>query len=137
MCFICLKDGTFLVRKSVKGGEQQPYTLVVLYQRHIYNLKVRVRQDGQVALGNEKDDELVRHWKLFDFFLLIFFSSPEHKNDQISLCLSTIIYKTSSLKVLGQIQWNSMALKKYNKAFRLTINNIMANYLFCFKEHHF
>ncbi|WAR21804.1 BLNK-like protein [Mya arenaria] len=51
-------DGTFLVRKSKQGGDKQPYTLVVLYQSHVYNLKVRVRDDNQVALGEWKDDEL-------------------------------------------------------------------------------
>ncbi|XP_052771895.1 B-cell linker protein-like isoform X2 [Mya arenaria] len=52
------QDGTFLVRKSKQGGDKQPYTLVVLYQSHVYNLKVRVRDDNQVALGEWKDDEL-------------------------------------------------------------------------------
>jgi len=53
------QDGTFLVRKSTKGGGNQPYTLVVLYLGHIYNLKIRIRDDTQVALGEYKNDELV------------------------------------------------------------------------------
>lgn len=52
------QDGTFLVRKSKQGGDTQPYTLVVLYLGHVYNLKMRLRSDGQVALGEEKADEL-------------------------------------------------------------------------------
>lgn len=54
-----VQDGTFLVRKSKQGGDTQPYTLAVLYQGHVYNLKMRNRSDGQVALGEEKHDELV------------------------------------------------------------------------------
>ena len=48
-----------MVRKSQRGGPNQPYTLVVLYKGHVYNLKVRKRPDTQVALGEEKHDELV------------------------------------------------------------------------------
>ena len=48
-----------MVRKSQRGGPNQPYTLVVLYRGHVYNLKVRKRPDTQVALGEEKPDELV------------------------------------------------------------------------------
>ena len=47
------------MRKSQRGGDNQPYTLVVLYRGHVYNLKVRRRPDTQVALGEEKPDELV------------------------------------------------------------------------------
>lgn len=53
------QDGCFLVRKSQRGGEFQPYTLVVLYKGHVYNLKIRKRSDTKVALGEEKPDELV------------------------------------------------------------------------------
>ena len=55
------QDGSFLVRKSVRGGDTQPYTLVVLYRSHVYNLKIRKRPDTKVALGEEKPDELVRY----------------------------------------------------------------------------
>jgi hypothetical protein len=60
-----IQDGTFLVRKSKQGGDTQPYTLAVLYEGHVYNLKMRVRPDGQVALGEEKPDELVSELLLF------------------------------------------------------------------------
>nr|XP_022342684.1 extensin-like isoform X7 [Crassostrea virginica] len=52
------KDGTFLIRESTKQGHVQPYTMMVLYQNNIYNLKVRVRPDGKMALGEEKPDEM-------------------------------------------------------------------------------
>ena len=55
---IYFQDGAFLVRKSSKGGAH-PYTLVVLYQGKVYNLKVRLRSDTKVALGEEKPDEMV------------------------------------------------------------------------------
>ncbi|XP_056005128.1 B-cell linker protein-like isoform X10 [Ostrea edulis] len=52
------KDGTFLIRESTKQGNFQPYTMMVLYQNSIYNLKIRVRSDGKMALGEEKPDEM-------------------------------------------------------------------------------
>jgi len=68
------QDGTFLVRKSTKGGGNQPYTLVVLYLGHIYNLKIRIRDDTQVALGEYKNDELVRlRYTMSDVFRMIKF----------------------------------------------------------------
>uniref|UniRef100_A0A8W8II12 SH2 domain-containing protein n=1 Tax=Magallana gigas TaxID=29159 RepID=A0A8W8II12_MAGGI len=52
------KDGTFLIRESTKQGHIQPYTMMVLFQNNIYNLKIRVRPDGKMALGEEKPDEM-------------------------------------------------------------------------------
>lgn len=49
-----------MIRESTKQGHVQPYTMMVLYQNNIYNLKVRVRPDGKMALGEEKPDEMVR-----------------------------------------------------------------------------
>ncbi|XP_052226834.1 uncharacterized protein LOC127841800 isoform X2 [Dreissena polymorpha] len=79
------QDGTFLVRKStqaggnqsIQSGGSQPYTLVVLFQNHVYNLKVRLRDDGQVALGEFKDDELT----FKDVPLLI----DHHKRNEVIL----------------------------------------------------
>ncbi|XP_076104099.1 uncharacterized protein LOC143072862 isoform X4 [Mytilus galloprovincialis] len=51
-------NGSFLLRKSTKGGNNQPYTLMVLYNDHIYNLKIRERNDGRMAIGEEKPDEM-------------------------------------------------------------------------------
>ncbi|XP_061177835.1 basic proline-rich protein-like isoform X6 [Saccostrea echinata] len=52
------KDGTFLIRESTKQGNFQPYTMMVLFQNNVYNLKIRVRADGKMALGEEKPDEM-------------------------------------------------------------------------------
>ncbi|XP_070211691.1 B-cell linker protein-like [Littorina saxatilis] len=52
------KDGTYLVRVSEKDPTF-PYTLVVLHNSHVNNLRIRKRQkDGKFALGDEKSDEL-------------------------------------------------------------------------------
>ncbi|KAK7498394.1 hypothetical protein BaRGS_00010348, partial [Batillaria attramentaria] len=51
------KDGTFLVRTS-KNDPRFPYTLVVLHEGRINNLRIRERTDGRYALGDEKSDEL-------------------------------------------------------------------------------
>lgn len=32
--------------------------MMVLFQNNIYNLKIRVRPDGKMALGEEKPDEM-------------------------------------------------------------------------------
>lgn len=81
------QDGTFLVRKSTKGGDNQPYTLVVLYEGHVYNLKMRRRKDGQIALGEEKPDELafkdvpslVQHHRSNDVILVNVKQNKQHK----------------------------------------------------------
>ncbi|KAL4232310.1 hypothetical protein ACF0H5_009881 [Mactra antiquata] len=81
------QDGTFLVRKSKQGGDTQPYTLVVLYLGHVYNLKMRVRNDGQVALGESKADELafkdvpalIHHHKSHDVILVNVKENKQHK----------------------------------------------------------
>lgn len=50
----------FLVRKSRKGSDTQPYTLVILYEGHFFNLKIRCRpEDQKIALGEEKRGEMV------------------------------------------------------------------------------
>lgn len=52
------KDGSFLIRKSSGQDPQQPYTLVVLYKRRVYNIPVRyVDATNQYALGREKSGE--------------------------------------------------------------------------------
>ena len=66
-----------MVRKSQRGGPNQPYTLVVLYKGHVYNLKVRKRPDTQVALGEEKHDELVG-------IEILIFPSSRAENHQFS-----------------------------------------------------
>ncbi|XP_076461787.1 uncharacterized protein LOC143294241 [Babylonia areolata] len=51
------KDGTYLVRVSEKDP-RFPYTLVVLHNGHINNLRIRLRDDQKFALGEEKAEEL-------------------------------------------------------------------------------
>ncbi len=55
-----LKDGTFLLRKSKKGGPDNPYTLVVWFAEKCWNLKIRQRTDNKYAIGTIKEDENVR-----------------------------------------------------------------------------
>ncbi|XP_075468832.1 B-cell linker protein isoform X2 [Ascaphus truei] len=52
------KDGSFLVRKSSGQDSNQPYTLVVFYNRRVYNIPVRfIETTRQYALGREKSGE--------------------------------------------------------------------------------
>ncbi|KAK6186213.1 hypothetical protein SNE40_008296 [Patella caerulea] len=75
------KDGTYLIRNS--GGDKStnashPYTLCVLYENRIRNLKIRQRSDKKFALGEYKDNEmtfesiekLVEHHQKNDVILL-------------------------------------------------------------------
>ncbi|XP_072335209.1 B-cell linker protein isoform X2 [Scyliorhinus torazame] len=52
------KDGSFLIRKSSGQDSKQPYTLVVLYRRRVYNIPVRyIELTEEYALGKEKIGE--------------------------------------------------------------------------------
>ncbi|XP_048166408.1 B-cell linker protein isoform X3 [Corvus hawaiiensis] len=52
------KDGSFLVRKSSGQDSRQPYTLVVFYNRRVYNIPIRfIESTRQYALGREKSGE--------------------------------------------------------------------------------
>ncbi|XP_046373763.2 lymphocyte cytosolic protein 2-like isoform X4 [Haliotis rufescens] len=51
------KDGTFLVRVSDKDPKQ-PYTMQVLFEDRVNNLKVRLRDDKRFALGESKPNEI-------------------------------------------------------------------------------
>ncbi|XP_072292943.1 B-cell linker protein isoform X2 [Eucyclogobius newberryi] len=52
------QDGAFLVRPSSGHDVQQPYTLVVFYNGHVYNIPVRfLPSSQQFALGREKRGE--------------------------------------------------------------------------------
>ncbi|XP_069836225.1 B-cell linker protein isoform X2 [Dendropsophus ebraccatus] len=52
------KDGSFLVRKSSGQDSKQPFTLVVFYNRRVYNIPVRyIDGTRQYALGREKSGE--------------------------------------------------------------------------------
>ena len=50
-----------MVRRSVKGGDHNPYTLALLYNNKMWNLHIRRRYDQKYALGNAKDNEKVRN----------------------------------------------------------------------------
>ncbi|KAL2083134.1 hypothetical protein ACEWY4_020907 [Coilia grayii] len=52
------KDGAYLVRRSSGQDVQQPFTLVVLYSDHVYNIPIRFLPASQrYALGSEKSGE--------------------------------------------------------------------------------
>ncbi|XP_020852734.1 B-cell linker protein isoform X1 [Phascolarctos cinereus] len=52
------KDGSFLIRKSSGHNSKQPYTLVVFYNRRVYNIPVRyIESTKQYALGSKKNGE--------------------------------------------------------------------------------
>uniref|UniRef100_A0A8C3CF13 B cell linker n=1 Tax=Cairina moschata TaxID=8855 RepID=A0A8C3CF13_CAIMO len=52
------KDGSFLVRNSSGQDSRQPYTLVVFYNRRVYNIPIRfIEATRQYALGREKNGE--------------------------------------------------------------------------------
>ncbi|XP_054838845.1 B-cell linker protein isoform X2 [Eublepharis macularius] len=52
------KDGSFLVRKSSGQDSKQPYTLVVFYNKRVYNISIRfIESTRQYALGREKSGE--------------------------------------------------------------------------------
>ncbi|XP_074152050.1 B-cell linker protein isoform X1 [Sminthopsis crassicaudata] len=52
------KDGSFLIRKSSGHNSKQPFTLVVFYNRRVYNIPVRyIESTKQYALGSKKNGE--------------------------------------------------------------------------------
>ncbi|XP_074764497.1 B-cell linker protein isoform X1 [Athene noctua] len=52
------KDGSFLIRKSSGQDSRQPYTLVVFYNKRVYNIPIRfIESTRQYALGREKSGE--------------------------------------------------------------------------------
>ncbi|XP_010831330.1 PREDICTED: B-cell linker protein isoform X1 [Bison bison bison] len=52
------KDGSFLIRKSSGHDSKQPYTLVVFFNKRVYNIPVRfIEATKQYALGRKKTGE--------------------------------------------------------------------------------
>ncbi|KAF6107628.1 B cell linker [Phyllostomus discolor] len=52
------KDGSFLIRKSSGHDSKQPYTLVVFFNKRVYNVPVRfIEATKQYALGRKKNGE--------------------------------------------------------------------------------
>ena len=53
------RDGGFVVRDSKHGGADSPYTLTVHNNNKVFNINIRIRPDGMIALGKEKVEENV------------------------------------------------------------------------------
>ncbi|KAI4530634.1 hypothetical protein MG293_019523 [Ovis ammon polii] len=52
------QDGSFLIRKSSGHDSKQPYTLVVFFNKRVYNIPVRfIEATKQYALGRKKTGE--------------------------------------------------------------------------------
>ena len=58
-CLLVNRDGGFVVRDSKHGGQDSPYTLTVHNNNKVFNINIRIRPDGKIALGKEKLDEKV------------------------------------------------------------------------------
>ncbi|GAA6229421.1 lymphocyte cytosolic protein 2-like [Lates japonicus] len=63
------KDGAFVVRDSSKGSADHPYTLMLLKEGKVYNIKIR-NQGGSYSLGNGLNnksfpgvEEMITHHK--------------------------------------------------------------------------
>ena len=48
-----------MVRDSKHGGADSPYTLTVHNNNKVFNINIRIRPDGLIALGKEKVEENV------------------------------------------------------------------------------
>ena len=47
------------MRDSKHGGADSPYTLTVHNNNKVFNINIRIRPDGMIALGKEKVEENV------------------------------------------------------------------------------
>ena len=56
------RDGGFLVRDSKHGGANSPFTLTVYNNGKVFNINIRNRPDGRIALGKEKPEENVSQY---------------------------------------------------------------------------
>ena len=57
------QDGSFLIRKSSGHDSKQPYTLVVFFNKRVYNIPVRfIEATKQYALGRKKTGEEVSNF---------------------------------------------------------------------------
>ena len=62
--YVCLfQDGSFLVRDSTTS-DIQPYTLVLLYNNVVKNLRIRKSTQGRLILGDEECDNIVSYLPL-------------------------------------------------------------------------
>lgn len=63
------QDGSFLIRKSSGHDSKQPYTLVVFFNKRVYNIPVRfIEATKQYALGRKKTGEEVSNFSLIQYF---------------------------------------------------------------------
>jgi len=62
-----IQEGAFLVRAS-ESDAKFPFTICVLHNGALYNIRIRKRHDHKFALGNPKDKETV---SLSDLTLLL------------------------------------------------------------------
>ncbi len=53
------QEGVFVVRKSARGGSNDPYTLMFYDGNRVHNLHIRRRPDNKYALGKVKENEAV------------------------------------------------------------------------------
>ena len=51
------------MRKSNKGGKENPYTLTLFFNYQMFHLHIRQRDDKKYALGKEKPGEQVGQGK--------------------------------------------------------------------------
>jgi len=65
------KDGGFVVRDSKHGGQDSPYILTVYNNNKVFNINIRTRPDGKIALGKEKVDEQVFQEYLYTPYYLL------------------------------------------------------------------
>ncbi|XP_061448665.1 SH2 domain-containing protein 6-like [Rhineura floridana] len=69
------KDSAYMVRQSSRQGWNQPFTLVVLFNNHVYNIPIRYLEGShQYMLGKDGKS----HKKLFDSVSSIIQTYTEH-----------------------------------------------------------
>lgn len=59
MCTFVFKDGAFVVRDSTKGFAEHPFTLMLLKQGKVYNIKIR-NQGDSYSLGTGINNNKVK-----------------------------------------------------------------------------
>jgi hypothetical protein len=66
------KEGAFLVRKSKRAGDSNPFSLTIFHGGKVFNLNIRRREDRLFALGKQKDKEKVRTFVNLIFYLIFY-----------------------------------------------------------------
>eukprot|EP00090_Calanus_glacialis_P019699 TRINITY_DN30207_c0_g1_i9.p1 TRINITY_DN30207_c0_g1~~TRINITY_DN30207_c0_g1_i9.p1 ORF type:complete len:747 (-),score=240.74 TRINITY_DN30207_c0_g1_i9:43-2283(-) len=86
------RDGGFVVRDSKHGGADSLYTLTVHNNNKVFNINIRIRPDGVIALGKEKLEEntypsvvtMVEHHQLEPLKLTAGDSGTEHSKTTLN-----------------------------------------------------